>query len=89
MLGLTIALFIRWLKVVKGGDNSKPNEGIAMGIICTAPRLVIAWTIILISFLFMDLSKLNLLWICPLSFLLIVNLRVILKLKQVSETPKK
>ena len=46
----------------------------------------IPWGIVLISFLFVDVNKLHLLWICPVIFLLAVNLRVILQIKKDSET---
>lgn len=89
MLGVTIALFILWIKEMKGVGSGKFRDGIGLGIICVAPRLIIPWSIILISFLFMDLNKLHLLWICPLIFLLVVNLRVIMKIKDDSKTLKK
>jgi hypothetical protein len=88
ILGLTIALFVLWLRDMKGVGRGQSRDGIAMAIVCTAPRLIITWSVILISFLFIDLNKLHLLWICPLTFLLVVNLRVIMKIKNVSETSK-
>ena len=89
MFGVTIALFVLWIKEMKGEGNGHPDDSISLGIICVAPRLIIPWSIILISFLFMDVNKLHLLWICPLIFLLVVNLRVILKIKQDARTLNK
>ncbi len=89
MVGVTVALSFLWLKEMKGDRNGHSEDSRSIGIICCAPRLIIPWGIILISFLFMDLNKLHLLWICPLIFLLVVNLRVILKIKMDSKTSKK
>lgn len=89
MLGVTVALSFLWLKEMKGDGNGHSDDSRSIGIICCAPRLIIPWGIILISFLFMDLNKLHLLWICPVIFLLVVNLRVILKIKMDSKASKK
>jgi len=86
MFGVTIALLVLWIKEMKGEGSGLPDDSISLGIVCVAPRLIIPWSIILISFLFMDVNKLHLLWICPLVFLLVVNLRVILKIRQDSES---
>ena len=89
MFGVTIALLVLWIKEMKGEGNGLPDDSISLGIVCVAPRLIIPWSIILISFLFMDVNKLHLLWICPLIFLLVVNLRVIMKIKQDARTSNK
>jgi len=89
MFGVTIALLVLWIKEMKGEGSGLSDDSISLGIVCVAPRLIIPWSIILISFLFMDVNKLHLLWICPLIFLLVVNLRVIMKIKQDARTSNK
>jgi len=86
MFGVTIVLLVLWIKEMRGEGSGLPDDSISLAIVCVAPRLIIPWGIVLISFLFVDVNKLHLLWICPVIFLLAVNLRVILKIKKDSET---
>ena len=88
MFGVTIVLLVLWIKEMRGEGSGLPDDSISLAIVCVAPRIIthIPWGIVLISFLFMHVNKLHLLWICPVIFLLAVNLRVILKIKKDSET---
>jgi len=79
MLLLTITLSIYWIKEKIVFKNRQPIDMIGIEIIHNAPKVITAWSIILAGFLFVGFSKLHILWVCPLTFFVLVNLIIIKK----------
>lgn len=75
LLWFTSVCFITWLvkkRKYRGGFFYDTREVVAL---YTIPRVVLTWSVILIVFLFVDVNKLHLIWICPLVYIFI-NLRM-------------
>lgn len=68
----TIVSFITWLvkkRNYKHGQFYDTREVVSL---YTIPRVVIIWSVILIGFLLIDMSKLHLLWLYPAVYIVIM-----------------
>jgi hypothetical protein len=68
MLLVTIGFSIAWADKTNSLKEGKSCDGIELILILGTPKLIIVWGIILISFLFINVNKLHLLWLFLVSF---------------------
>ena len=84
LFSFTLLALVTWFvqkRKYKDGNMYDTREVIALS---TAPRVVIAWAVILVAFLFVDVSKLYLLLIFPCVYFFI-NVRMAKKVLKEDE----
>ncbi len=68
----TIVSFITWLSKKRRYSRGCFYDSREVVALHTIPRVVIAWTILLAVFLFVDATKLHLLWVYPSIYILVM-----------------